>query len=122
MNTSKILPALVIAGGVAATALVGPTTATAATLADCTGSTNHQNLSSGFNSLNSGAPIRSGPNASCSVRGTGPAGVALHCWAKNEANNIWWFVNISGQATQGWVHEPNMYYTVVRHESNRCRV
>jgi hypothetical protein len=121
LHTKKLFSALLVTAGAAA-ALAVPGTANAAVLEDCTGSTNHQDLSSGFNSLNSGAAIRSGPKATCSVRGTGPAAVLLHCWAVNEANHVWWFVNISGQATKGWVYEPNMYYSVAKYESNRCKV
>ncbi|MEV8372950.1 hypothetical protein AB0P21_09450 [Kribbella sp. NPDC056861] len=121
MRSNKLFSALLVSAGVAVTLAV-PGTANAAALEDCTGSTNHQDLSAGYNSLNSGAAIRSGPKVACSVRGTGPSAVALHCWAVNEANHVWWFVNISGKATKGWVYEPNMYYTVARYESNRCKV
>jgi hypothetical protein len=119
--TKKLFTTLLVTSG-AAFALTVPAPANAAVLEDCTGSVNHQNLSAGNNYLPSGLPIRSGPYAHCSVRGTGPTTVQLHCWAKNEHNNIWWFVNFTGQTTKGWAYEPNLHYTVVRHESNRCRV
>ncbi|GAA0962184.1 hypothetical protein GCM10009554_79580 [Kribbella koreensis] len=121
MFTKKLVSAVLLTSAVGF-ALAVPTSASAAPLEDCTGSVNHQDLSAGNNYLPTGTPIRSGPYASCTVRGEGPTTVQLHCWAKNEANHIWWFVNLTGQTTKGWAYEPNLYYTVVRHESNRCRV
>lgn len=121
MITKKLFATLLVTSGAAFTLTV-PAPANAAVLEDCTGSVAHQNLSAGQNYLPTGLPIRSGPFGSCTVRGTGPTTVQLHCWVKNRYDQIWWFVNFTGKTTKGWAGEPNLYYTVVRHESNRCGV
>ncbi len=113
-----------VRGATVAAALVGGMalfSAPSASAVDC--STAWQNRDAGSNSLNQGAPIRSGPHQGCtnkySQSGTSSA-VHLDCWTRNTAGNVWWHVKHLGTGTRGWVYEPNLYYTVVRHASNRC--
>ena len=108
--------AAALAGGLAVSA------APAAHAVDC--STAWQDLTSGQNSLNQGAPIKAGPHADCATRYTQSgtsSGVALHCWTKNTAGNIWWHVRHLGTDTRGWVYEGNLYYSIVRSDANRCK-
>ncbi|WP_076263417.1 hypothetical protein [Intrasporangium flavum] len=108
--------AATLAGGLAVVA------APSAQAVDC--STAWQDLSSGYNSLNQGAPVKAGPHAECATRYTqsGTASsVQLHCWTKNTAGNIWWHVRHQGTGTNGWVYEGNLYYSIVRNDGNRCK-
>ncbi|GAB2752503.1 hypothetical protein GCM10027039_08090 [Terrabacter koreensis] len=104
-----------LAGGLAIAA------APSALAADC--STAWQDRSSGNNSLNQGAPIKAGPHAECGTRYTQSgtsSGVELDCWTKNTAGNIWWHLRHMGTGTVGWAYEGNLYYSIVRNDSNRC--
>jgi hypothetical protein len=98
-----------IAVGSAAMLVAGSlvTAAPASAAFDCTGVSDHQDLTAQTNSIRSGQPVRSGLYEECSVRVTGPTGASLDCYQVNGRGNVWWFVRTNAGPI-GWVIEGDL--------------